>query len=304
MTVSGKCEFLLRLVFLAVLATSAGGCGLDGRPMKRARMATAIPSPTSAPLEVPLTTPADSTVLPPVPAESKSVLDCPDPAGVVRPETAPSTILTADIEYQIYLPPCYDSDSAATYPVLYLFHGLGRSPDQWIALGLAETADRLIIAGESPPMLIVLPLTPGEDSSDAAFLADLLPAVDAAYRTRSERSYRSIGGISRGAEWALRLAVRRADLFGLVGLHSAAFSPTALPQVQVWMASVPETLRPMILADVGSTDPMRIQTEELSALLAQSGWPRDFQIWPGDHSDEYWKANIGKYLIRYGTAWK
>jgi enterochelin esterase-like enzyme len=304
MTVSGKCGFVFRLVFLAALATSAGGCGLDGRPMKRARMATAIPSPTSAPLEVPLPAPANSTTLPLAPAESKSVLDCPDPAGVVRPEAAPSTILSADIEYQIYLPPCYDSDSASAYPVLYLFHGLGRSPDQWIALGLAETADRLIRTGEIPPMLIVLPFIPGEDSSDAAFLADLLPAVDAAYRTRAERSYRSIGGVSRGAEWALRLAIRRADLFGLAGLHSAAFSPDALPQVQVWMASVPETLRPTILADVGSSDPMRNQTEELSALLAPSGWPRDFQIWPGDHSDEYWRANVGKYLLRYGTAWK
>jgi enterochelin esterase-like enzyme len=288
---------------LAAAALSLGGCALAGQPLKRARMATALPSPTTAPLVVPADTPAPD-VTRTVPPEEHTVLACPDRTGSLRPESVPSTILGGEYQFLAYLPPCYEASPEQTYPALFLFHGLGRSPDQWVSLGLEETADRLILNGDIPPILIILPMIPGDDSSDAAFLADLLPAVDGNFQTRPEKQFRSVGGLSRGAEWALRLAVRRADLFGMAGLHSPAFSPDLLPQLREWMSVVPESLRPLILADVGSSDPMRNQTEELFALLDESDWPRDFLVWPGDHSDEYWRNNLSAYLVRYGTPWK
>jgi enterochelin esterase-like enzyme len=294
---------IIRLAVIAALA-AASACGLDGRPLKRARMATAVPSPTTAPLTVPDSNTPAMPSADPDPASAHSVLPCLELHGTVRSVSAASTILNANIDYFIYLPPCYESQSATAYPVLYLFHGLDRMPDQWVALGLPGAADDLMVSGEIPPFLIVLPYVAGGDSSDAAFLADLLPAVDSRYRTKADRAFRSVGGISRGAEWALRLALRRADLFGQVGLHSIALSPNALPQIQAWAAAVPATLRPEVFADVGSIDPMRTQTEELQKLFEGLDWPRDFQILPGDHSDEYWKDNLTRYLRSYGDYWK
>ena len=299
----GKARFLWAVLLSAVLVVLSS-CGLGGRTAKRARMATAVPSATIAPLIASID--GDATPLPKI-GESTiptSVLACPERTGTLRPESVASTILGSDLGFFVYLPPCYDAQPQTTFPVVYLFHGLGRTPDQWIALGLTETADQMIVTGEIPPLLIVLPYVAGEDSSDAAFLADLLPSVNDRFRTRADRPFRSIGGISRGAEWALRLAMRRADLFGMVGLHSIAFSDGALAQIQVWAAAVPETMRPSVFADVGYADPMRSQTEDLLRMFDSLQWPRESRFQPGDHSDDYWRGNLREYLRGYGSHWK
>ena len=73
------------------------------------------------------------------------------------------------LAYQLYLPPCFDPRSAVHYPSLYLLHGLAQSEAAWIQLGVAAAADELILAGEAPPFVIVLP---GERTG-----YDLLPTI-------------------------------------------------------------------------------------------------------------------------------
>jgi hypothetical protein len=154
-------------------------CAIAGRSEKRARMATALPSQTVTPLSAPV---RPTETLPPLLAVTEtpgSVLACPERAGILRAETVPSSITGSSVEFTAYLPPCYDSDPQIRYPVLFLFHGLGRTPDQWHGLGLEAIADHLIVSGRIAPLLIILPYIPGEESNDAVFLADLLPAVEA-----------------------------------------------------------------------------------------------------------------------------
>jgi enterochelin esterase-like enzyme len=210
---------------LCVLLAS---CSVFGRSEKRARMATAVPSPTVTPLAAPYR--PTETLPPPLMDTStpESVLTCPDRAGTLQADSLTSTITGEWLEFTVYLPPCYGSGESGRYPTLYLFHGLGRTPDQWHDLGLEGTVDHLILSGQIAPLIIVMPHIAGDDSNDAVFLADLLPAADARYRTQPDRAGRAIGGVSRGAMWALRLALRRADLFGSAGVHSISPSPNSL----------------------------------------------------------------------------
>jgi len=71
----------------------------------------------------------------------------------------------------IYTPPGYEN-SATTYPVLYLLHGMGGDEEAWMTLGRAsQILDNLIAAGKAKPMIVVMPngnvaqeAAPGESS--------------------------------------------------------------------------------------------------------------------------------------------
>jgi len=293
-----------RRIFTAwALALLLASCAIAGRSEKRARMATALPSPTGTPLSAPL---RPTETLPPALAATEtpqSVLACPERKGALRAETVPSAVTGSPAEFYVYLPPCYDADPQVRYPVLFLFHGLGRTPDQWHDLGLEATADHLIVSGRIAPLLIILPYISGDDSNDAVFLADLLPAVETRFRTLAGREHRAVGGVSRGAEWALRLALRRADLFGAAGAHSIAPSPTALADFYLWAEAVPESVWPRVYFDSGYSDPQLPQMQAIVQVFDLLSRPYEKHVPPGDHSDDYWSAHITDYLLWYAAGW-
>jgi len=232
-----------------------------------------------------------------------SVLACPEREGILRPETVASTITGTPAGFYVYLPPCYASDETRRYPALFLFHGLGRTPDQWHDLGLDQTLNYLILSGQIPPVLVILPHITGEDSNDAVFLADVLPAADAQFRTQADRGHRAVGGVSRGAMWALRLALRRADLFGAVGVHSISPSPNSLADIYLWTEAVPDTMWPRVYFDGGYSDPALPQMQEILQVLDLLKRPYERHIPPGDHSDVYWSGHLREYLLWYAGGW-
>jgi enterochelin esterase-like enzyme len=296
-------SFLRRIIPAWGVSLLLASCAIAGRSEKRARMATALPSPTGTPLSAPV---RPTETLPPLLSETatpESVLACPERKGILRAETVPSSVTGSPAEFYVYLPPCYDSDPPIRYPALFLFHGLGRTPDQWHDLGLEATADHLIVSGQIPPLLIVLPSISGEDSNDAVFLADLLPAVDARFRTLADREHRAVGGVSRGAEWALRLALRRADLFGAAGVHSISPGPTALADFYIWAEAVPDTVWPRVYFDTGYSDPQLPQMQAIVQVFDLLKRPYEKHIPPGDHSDSYWSEHLPGYLIWYAAGW-
>jgi enterochelin esterase-like enzyme len=279
-------------------------CAIVGRSEKRARMATALPSPTTTPLSAPF---RPTETLPPLLAETatpESALPCSDREGTLQPETIPSSITGTTAGFYVYLPPCYTFDPQIRYPVLFLFHGLGRSPDQWHDLGLENTLDHLILSGQIPPVVVILPQIVGDDSNDAVFLADLLPAVEGQFRTQADRDHRAIGGVSRGAEWALRLALRRADLFGAVGVHSISPSPNALADIYLWAEAVPENLWPRMYFDAGYSDPQLPEMQAIVQVFDLLKRPYEKHIPPGDHSDSYWSEHLREYLLWYAAGWE
>ena len=142
-----------------------------------------------------------------------------------------SAILGRDVNYAVYLPPDYQS-SSRRYPVVYLLHGYTDSEFAWVQFGeVNQAADRAIAARELPPMIIVMPDAgvtwyindlQGKVRYEDMFIREFLPHIDATYRTRPDRDYRGVAGLSMGGWGALTYSLRHPDLFAACAAFSAA----------------------------------------------------------------------------------
>jgi len=142
----------------------------------------------------------------------------------------------------IYTPPDYDRNPAARYPVLYLQHGAGESERGWTAQGRANfILDNLIAAKGAQPMIVAMEngmvaakpgatgnlpgatgILPGNQAFADVVIDDLIPMVDATYRTRTDREHRAIAGLSMGGGQALQIGLTHLDLFAYIGSFSGA----------------------------------------------------------------------------------
>jgi len=124
---------------------------------------------------------------------------------------------------QIYLPAGYDAQKERRYPTLYV-------PDGKDALekgGMKETLDRLMDTSLEP--LIAIFIMPDPEASWELWnvdpyvqmvVDDLLPAIDAKYRTEPLAARRAIAGAGGGGSAALIGALTHPDKFVRVGSQS------------------------------------------------------------------------------------
>ena len=140
----------------------------------------------------------------------------------------------------VYTPPDYDGDPQTRYPVLYLQHGMGENERGWTAQGRANfILDNLIAQKKAQPMIVVMEngmvapraggasasAKPGANSRrNEAFgdliVNDLVPMVDATYRTIPDRTHRAIAGLSMGAGQAMQIGLGNLDKFAYIGSFS------------------------------------------------------------------------------------
>lgn len=149
------------------------------------------------------------------------------PTGVTH-RTFRSAALGREVGYCIYLPPGYDAETTRRYPVIYNLHGAGGN--ELHSFSSAKALHDGITSGRWPAMILVLPNggshTFYKDSADGKYPAEtliireLIPHIDATYRTIASRSGRAIEGFSMGGRGATRLAMKYPELF--CSLHNQA----------------------------------------------------------------------------------
>jgi enterochelin esterase-like enzyme len=212
------------------------------------------------------------------------------PHGTVHLVWYPSPALKLTRRLYVYTPPGYETGTAR-YPVFYLLHGGGGDEDAWTTLGRApEIMDNLIAQGKAKPMIVVMtnenanqiaapdfvaPLTAGAPGGTGnpmqgtamldfpkSIITDLIPFVDKAYRTLSDRESRAIAGLSMGGGMTLLAAFNNLDRFAWVGTFSAGLPP--MPGVAVKIAP-PANAANLRGPDVTNT----IDKTKLAALLPQ-----------------------------------
>jgi enterochelin esterase-like enzyme len=219
--------------------------------------------------------------------------------------------LRQPLEYRVYLPPCYDRQPAHRYPVLYLIHGQSYTDDQWERLGAGKTADDLISNGDIPPLIIVMPRDriweqPTVDKFGEAVVQALIPYIDQAYRTSPTREYRAVGGLSRGAGWAIHLGLSHWELFGAIGAHSLPVFWSDTAHIPAWLDSIPFESLPRIYIDIGDKDrpPILGSAIWFEQLLTRKGIPHEWHLFSGYHEEAYWRAHIEQYLRWYSLGWQ
>lgn len=242
----------------------------------------------------------------------------------VIPAQLQSDAVGQTLPYLVYLPPAYDANPTGRYPVLYLLHGLGGTDTEWYSDGVFDAADRLIRAGDIPPLVIVLPEGKQAYWVDhaggprwGAYVAhDLVAEIDGRYRTLADRGHRAIGGMSMGGNGALQLAMNYPGVFGVAGAHSFALrrrdtAPPYFGDQSYFNAhdplylfqTRPEVARALTLwLDVGGDDSWRPADEAFHRQLLDEGIAHTWHEYPGGHEDAYWSAHTAEYLRFYATA--
>lgn len=159
-----------------------------------------------------------------------------NPPKVAHPLTShrsyQSAAMKTKVGYRIYVPPGYDEPSGASrYPVLYWLHGrTGTEANDSFPIAVI---DRAIRDGKVPPMIVVYAcggqLSWYADSPDGVWMAEttvireLIPHIDATYRTIPERRARAIQGMSMGGYGAVKFAMKYPDLFSSVVAFAGSF---------------------------------------------------------------------------------
>ena len=135
----------------------------------------------------------------------------------------------------VYTPPDYDTKTSTRYPVLYLQHGAGEDERGWSNQGhMNFIVDNLLAEGKARPMIVVMDrgyaTKPGASAQAQAgrgnaapnafadvVLTDLIPAVDANFRTLTDRDHRAMAGLSMGSGQALQITLTHLDIFSYIG---------------------------------------------------------------------------------------
>lgn len=241
----------------------------------------------------------------------------PSLTGVIRRHEAfPSTFVTPRDVF-VYLPPGYEKDAAKRYPVLYMQDGQnvfdGTSAGaEW---QMDETAERLIRAGELPPVIIVgianTPqrmaeyTPPGNASTEttgdiyARFLIqELKPFIDRTYHTRPEAASTGIGGSSLGGLIALYIGLNHPEVTG----HILALSPSAWwndEQIIAMVRALDRKPTVRLYTDIGTGEGTRMLdvTRRLYDALHEKGWTDGVDLLYVEdpdalHTDAAWAARV------------
>lgn len=322
-------NLLLTLILAALTACSVLGAEREVIPTLFVIPSLTPVPPTNTPQPVENSN-ADppATAMPQEASQAVSTVPpCDETEGEVVEGTYPSNIAAQDVEYLIYLPPCYES-SGKRYPVLYMLHGLGEGMDykQWQAMGLVDAADAGYLRGALSPFIIVMPngavfLPNGtvahgmnyfspDNSYEFMVLDELMPVIEQRYCTWNEPAGRAIGGISRGGFWAYEIALRHPEEFSAVGGHSAAFyerediPPTNNPLDLARDAEGLSGLRMYLDHGVGDYDWVEEAVAQFSARLETRGIAHTYVVNPvGGHTEEYWASHTADYLSFYAAEW-
>jgi enterochelin esterase-like enzyme len=167
------------------------------------------------------------------------------PHGELRQTLFYSTNTHTNLRCFVYTPPDYEKDQAKRYPVLYLQHGAGEDDTGWGNQGRAGLImDNLIAEHRAKPFIIVMansyvPSAAGATNStlsrgsagpggrrfdfkafERVLIDDLIPFVDANYRTLADQPNRAMAGLSMGGMQTRGITLANLDKFSHIGVFS------------------------------------------------------------------------------------
>ncbi len=136
----------------------------------------------------------------------------------------------------VYVPPGYDVGDER-YPSVYVLQGYTGHVGMWenrdaYRQPFIETADEVFASGQAPPCIVVyvdawsayggsqFVDSPGTGRYHSYLCDEVVPWVDAHYRTLPDRDSRAVSGKSSGGFGAMVTPMLRPDLFGALATHA------------------------------------------------------------------------------------
>lgn len=190
-----------------------------------------------------------------------------------------------------------------------MIHGMLYNFEQWDRLGIDEAADDLISTSEVTPFLIVMPneerttANPDEEKFGSVITESLIPWMEENYPVCKDRSCRAIGGLSRGAGWAVHIGLSRPKYFSAIGAHSLPIFIGDLPATPRWLLNIPKEEFPRIYIDIGIMDGGMTPASQFEQVLTVYNVPHEWHVNNGEHTESYWSSHVKDYLRWYAAGW-
>jgi enterochelin esterase-like enzyme len=145
---------------------------------------------------------------------------------------------SADRDVSVYLPPSYAKNPHRRYPVVYFLHGYTDSDDKWYGptkhwINLPTVLNKALAEAGNREMIFVTPNAftryQGSMYSNSVttgnwedfIVSELVPYIDAHYRTIPETPSRGLAGHSMGGYGTMRIGMRHPETFSSFYLLSA-----------------------------------------------------------------------------------
>jgi enterochelin esterase-like enzyme len=214
-----------------------------------------------------------------VPAQDQDFYAVKDvPHGQLRQILYHSKSADAVLRCFVYTPPDYEKNVTGRYPVLYLQHGGGEDETGWGSQGKAGLImDNLIAEGKTKPFIIVMANSyvpgaagPGRAPAAAAtnappagatnapavgrgpggrmfdfsaftkvLIEDLIPFIDANFRTLPDQPNRAMAGLSMGGMQTRAITLANLDKFSHIGIFSGgSIAPSDIADMDTFKQKV------------------------------------------------------------------
>ncbi len=231
--------------------------------------------------------------------------------------------------------------STAKFPVLYLLHGayghfrdwLKKTPNTSTVKDLADQYNIIIVMpeGEMFSFYIDSPVN-SESQFETHIIKEVIPTIDATYRTIASKNGRVITGLSMGGHGAFYLSSKHPELFCAAGSMSGALDmsvmlhPDRIEATKKLMMPIfgdatelPETyLKYSVLSkvelfkknqmpiyfDCGVDDFLIEPNRELHRRLVYNGVPHEYTERPGAHTWEYWENALPFHVLFFSKILK
>jgi len=254
----------------------------------------------------------------------------PVPHGKVIYETYNSKNIPGPRTVWIYTPPGYERGNTR-YPVFYLLHGSGNTDSSWILTGRANyIMDNLIAEGKAKPMILVMPygyttpsvgtgplmgggqgqslvppVAPPAGAAGAAgpvadgpftrdVVQDLMPYIEANYRTLKDADNRAVGGLSMGGGQTIQIGFAHPELFHYIIVMSAgnANVETQYPSFVGNAAATNKAIK-LLWVGIGKDDALTgAGAKAFDAALTAKGITHTFSVGEGRHEWMVWRHHL------------
>jgi endo-1,4-beta-xylanase len=244
-------------------------------------------------------------------------------------KTFQSKTLNREVSYLVWLPPGY-AQSTNRYPVIYWLHGSSGHQFGGATIFLPHVPEA-IKEGALPPVIVVsvngmvksfyCDSSDGQCPMESVIIKDLIPHVDATYRTIAKREGRVIEGYSMGGYGAGHLGFKYPEMFGTVVINAGALVDPNLadfPPIFVVFGNdnarrVAEHPRELarknadklrdnthIRIGCGSRDGLLSRNQDLHELLTQLGIKHDYEIVPDvAHESDLYYQKLGTKVFEF-----
>jgi len=242
-----------------------------------------------------------------------------------------SKLMARQMPYRVLLPMEYSSskNKSERFPVVYLLHGLTGHYSNW--------TDKTKVTGYSIKHSFIIVTPEGDNGwySDSAsvetdkyesyIVKELIPEIDAKYRTLANRENRIIAGLSMGGYGSLKFGLKYPEMFSFVGSFSGALGATAFTEktagaigkgIDAIMGAedsdsrksndifkmvrelTPEKVKalPYIYQSCGTEDFLIQNNRDFLKLLNETKVPHEYREHPGIHDWVFWDDQVREFL--------